>query len=62
MSEMDEELLDCDRLAEELVEHLFRMDGATRTELPIPHVDADGALSLWKVTVERVEKLDFRAG
>lgn len=62
MSEMDEELLDRDRLAEELVERLFRMGGAARTELPISHVDADGGLSLWMVTVERVEQLEFGAG
>jgi hypothetical protein len=62
MSEMDAALVDRDRLAEELVERLFRMGGVARTELPISHVDADGGLSLWKVTVERVEQLEFGAG
>jgi hypothetical protein len=62
MSKVDEELVDRDRLAAQLVEHLFRMGGAVRAELPVSHVDAEGGLSLWKVTVERVEKLDFGAG
>ncbi len=59
MSTVDQEMVDRDRLATELVEHL-RSSDTTRAEIPITHVDATGALSLWKVTVERVGKLDFR--
>jgi glycerol-3-phosphate dehydrogenase len=62
MRKVDEELVDRERLVAELVEHLFRMGGAVRTELPVSHLDAEGGLSLWKVTVERVKKLDFGAG
>ena len=62
MSRVDEELVDGDRLAADLVEHLCRMGGAVRTELPVSHVDAAGRHSLWKVTVQRVAKLDFGAG
>jgi hypothetical protein len=62
MSTLEKGLLDRDRLATELVEHLIQDGGAERAVLPIPHVDAAGKLSLWKVTVERVAKLDFGAG
>ncbi len=62
MSTLDKELLDCDRLATELVETLIQDGGVERTVLPISHVDAAGRLSLWKVTVKRVPKLDFGAG
>lgn len=41
------------RLATELVKHL-RSRETTRAETPITHVDAAGALSLWRVTVTRV--------
>ncbi len=59
MSDLDEELANGVRVAEALVAHLFRIGGAGRVEIPISHVDADGALSLWKVIVERVGRLDF---
>ncbi len=62
MSTRDKGLLDRDRLATELVEHLVQDGGAERAVLPISRVDAAGRLSLWKVTVERVPKLDFGAG
>ena len=59
MSTVDEELADRDKLASEIVEHLIRTGSAIKTELPLSHVDAAGALTLWKVTVERVGKLEF---
>ncbi len=59
MSKVDEELIDRDRLAEKLVEHLIRAGSPAKTELPLSHVDSAGALTLWKVTVERVGRLDF---
>jgi hypothetical protein len=61
MATVDQEMMDRDRLATSLVEHL-RSRETTRAEIPITRVDAAGRLSLWKVTVERVGKLDFRAG
>jgi len=53
MSTVDREMVDRDRLATELVKHL-RSRETTRAETPITHVDAAGALSLWRVTVTRV--------
>ncbi len=61
MSPVDEGLEERDRLATELVLHLIQDAGGGRTEIPVSHVDATGGLPLWKVTVERVGKLDFEA-
>ncbi len=60
MGDLSEELAERDHLVEALVEHLFRMGGVARAEIPVSHVDADGVLSLWKVTIERVGKLEIR--
>jgi hypothetical protein len=62
MQTREQDLATRDRLATALVTHLIQEDGGGRADLPISHVDAAGQLSLWKVTVERVARLEFEAG
>ena len=60
MSATDQETAERNRLAEQLVDQLIPLGAAARAEIPVTHVDTAGTLSLWKVTVERVRRLDFR--
>ena len=62
MSTRDDAIVDRDQLAAALVTDLVKRGNTCRAELPISHIDATGALSLWKVTVERVKELKFGAG
>ncbi len=62
MQTREQELATRDRLATALVAHLIQEGDGERADLPISYVDATGRLSLWKVTVERVARLEFEAG
>jgi hypothetical protein len=59
MATMDTTMADRDQLATALVQGV-RNEGVSHTEVPVSLTDPAGRVSLWKVTIERVGKLEFK--
>jgi hypothetical protein len=59
MATKDTTMADRDQLATALVQGV-RSKGVPRIEVPVSLMEPAGRVSLWKVTIERVGKLEFK--
>jgi hypothetical protein len=59
MATMDRTMTDRDQLATALVQRV-RNEGVPRIDVPVSLMEPTGRVSLWKVTIERVGKLEFK--
>lgn len=59
MATMDRTMTDRDQLATALAQSV-RNEGMLHIEVPVSLSEPTGRVSLWKVTIERVGKLEFK--